>query len=104
MLTRLLYAIEINLIKRMLEGDSKLISMVVDFETYKKDFVTTYMARQGFDIPAVTKVVLKNGYEEAIGVHFFSKEHMKIDSEKGSVEPVYTQDLLQTSYFMPEAE
>ncbi len=100
MLTRLLYAIQINLTKHMLEGDSKLISMFVDFEIYKKDFVTNYMAEQGFNIPAITKVVLKNGFEDPIAVHFFAEEHMKIDTENKRVEPVYSQDLLATEYFM----
>ena len=102
MLQRLLFAIEVRLTKLMLESDSGFIAKFVNFEVYKKNFVANYMEEQGFGIPAITKVVLKNGFESSIAIHFFASEHMVIDYENGKVEPVYTQDLLQTEYYIRE--
>jgi hypothetical protein len=96
------WSIGVSFNKFMLEGNSAFLSKFVDFEVYKKNFIGKYMKEQGFGIPAVTKIVLKNGFEDPIAIHFFAEEHMHIDTEKMTVEPVYTQDLLQTEYFLEE--
>ncbi len=88
----------------MLEGNNRHVNKVVNFEIFRKNFVSRYMAQQGFGIPAVTRVVLKNGYEAPIAIHFFAHDHMSIDYENSVAEPVYTNDLLQTDYYITEPE
>ena len=93
-----------NIETYMLEGNNRHVNNVVKSEIFRKNFVSKYMADQGFGIPAVTSVVLRNGYQSAIAVHFFANEHMKIDYENNLAEPVYTNDLLQTDYYISEPQ
>ncbi len=104
MIRRLFWKLAIGLNSNILEGDSKLLKMFIDFEAYKQNFITTYMAEQGYNIPAVTSVVLKNGYTTPIAIHFFIEEHMTIDHETDKIQPVYTDDLLHTEYYLSEAQ
>lgn len=58
------------------------------------------MEEQGYSVPAVTRVVLKNNYQSVVAIHFFNPDHLVIDREKSIVKPVYTSDLLQTDYYL----
>jgi hypothetical protein len=86
--------------QRLLEGNATTMARYLNYEYFKKTFVTKYMDEQGYSIPAITKVVLRNGYNATLAIHFFNPDHMVIDRENSIVKPVYTADLLQTDYYL----
>ncbi len=97
---RLIWGIGARFTKFMLENNEEYMIKVVNFELYKKNFVTQYMADQGYSVPAVTKVVLKNNYQAIIGIHFFNPDHLVIDKENSTIKPVYSDNLLQIDYYL----
>ncbi len=101
-LNRFLWSLGNSFEKRILEDDSEFMKKLVNYETFKKSFVQRYMRDNGFGVPAITRVVLKNGFESIVAVSFFAEEHMILDVENGKAEVVYTDDLLKTDYYIGE--